>query len=130
LICIEQNLGPHIEQKCASAAPRPATVANAADGFWCPSRWTLIAVVLYMTNHGGRYLLEDIAPHVEAGMTKAAEESAIFALQHFPVYRRKENLKGFFLGGSLASVNVIGNEVAATFSLWHSPAPSSLVWRS
>jgi hypothetical protein len=72
----------------------------------------------YVTNPGLKNLLSDAAPHVEDWMKDAAEDAAKVGLEHIPVYKVKDDWKGFFIGGALQSLTVQGNEIVATVSLW------------
>jgi hypothetical protein len=72
----------------------------------------------YVTNQGMKNLLNDAAPHAEKWMTEAAQEGALLALQHIPVYRLKNDMKGYFIGASVTDVSVIGDHLSITFSFW------------
>jgi hypothetical protein len=72
----------------------------------------------YVTNRRVKKALEDIAPHVEGWVTKAAEASAMVGLQHIPIYRLKDDNIGFFIRASLSRVDIQGNDLVITYSIW------------
>jgi hypothetical protein len=72
----------------------------------------------YVTNRGVKNALEDAAPHLETWVTGAAQSSAMLALRDIPIYRLKDDNIGFFIRAALEKVEIQGNDLVITFSLW------------
>lgn len=71
----------------------------------------------YVSNEKVRQFIEDKAPRVEQWMTLTAQTAAMHALERKPVYRLKDDIKGFLIRASLESVKVEQDRMVITFTL-------------
>jgi hypothetical protein len=72
----------------------------------------------YVADGETRQRIEDKAPGVESWMTAVAENAAVHALERRPVYRLKDDVKGWLIRASLESVKIDQDRIVVTFSLW------------
>jgi hypothetical protein len=72
----------------------------------------------YVSDNKLRTLAEDVAPKVEEWVTNLAQNTSIYALERWPVYRLKDDVKGVVIKASLESVKVDKDRIVVTFSLW------------
>ena len=63
-------------------------------------------------------MAEELAPKLEAWVTALAENSVKRGLERFPVYRLKDDLKGWAISVSLKSVEVKDGKIVAVVSVW------------
>src|SRR5262249_13048294 len=56
--------------------------------------------------------------YVEDWTAPLVEAAAMHAFEKRPIYRLKNDAKGFILRSSLTSMNVVGDHIEITFSLW------------
>jgi hypothetical protein len=72
----------------------------------------------YVSDEKLRQLVEDRAPRLEKWMTATAQDAAIRALEHIPMYRPKDDVKGLLIRASLDSVKIDQDRIVLTFTLW------------
>jgi hypothetical protein len=65
-----------------------------------------------------RQLVEDKDFRVEEWMATTAQAGAMHWLEHRPVYRPKDDVKGLLIRASLDAVNIEQDRVVITFTLW------------
>jgi hypothetical protein len=71
----------------------------------------------YIHNDTVKQALTDISPNVEGWMIDAAQDSAMIALEHVPVFR----LEGHwyqFAGGAVKTLSVQGNYIVGEIPIW------------
>jgi len=83
-----------------------------------PSELVARLATRYLTNRGAQRLAADVAPKVDAWISESAERTAMFVLTRMPVYRLKDDGKGYIIKSSLESISVTSEGVSITFSLW------------
>lgn len=71
----------------------------------------------YVSNQKVRQFIEDKAPGVEEWITVTAQNAAMHALERRPVYRLKDDMKGFLIRASLESVKIEQDRIVLTMTL-------------
>lgn len=64
------------------------------------------------------FSIEGQQTHAEKWMTPFVEAAAMQVLDKQPVYRLKDDVKGFILQSTLTSIKAVGNHIELTFRLW------------
>lgn len=71
----------------------------------------------YVSNEKARQFIEDKAPRVEEWMTVTAQNAAMHALERKPIYRLKDDMKGFLIRASLESVKIEQDRIVLNLTL-------------
>jgi hypothetical protein len=69
-------------------------------------------------NEEANRMAAELAPRLESWVTSFAESMVKRGLERFPVYRLKDDTKGWLISASLKSVGVQNGELVITVSLW------------
>lgn len=96
------------EFKVVEFAYKGGTVAERAKGF----------VNRITRNEEANNLATELAPKLESWVTALAESAVKHGLERFPVYRLKDDAKGWVVSASLKSVEVKDGKIVAVVSVW------------